>query len=812
MKSSFTNDWRKFINRQQTSNQRKSMKDMLWERKDNWKVDRMIFERVLFEGRLEQVQKKYPDYANYVDLFSKEDPSGNNKYLAKSVKLLKQRVEWYIKTFRSAQARELNAEETRNVKNMQFRSIRDLVDDFHKLNKYLPTQGGGRDLNAYKNFDDLKQAIENAQAVFQAKEAEKVHKQQMRDDADRIYQDKTTLVVRPHTEGASCYYGQGTKWCISATNSRNYWDDYSTEQGKIFFFILDKDEELVLDDLDKVALVYDSDNADSDSPYDAYDSTDEQLSSYDIVQYYDGAWDQEKQNAVFGAIQQSLDENPPEVGIDLYAELENIQEYAEVEVARTVGEFAPDTIYFNIDVDYEDTGYEAQATVRYIYDLGYDPRNPEAAEMYPGDEVEVQEEIDSTLTQDYSEADIGFEMNMSNEEALVIDLTINAEDTFGGPNREAREQAVVNTRDFVDGVIASYGEDYEKEYEELRKKLVARKVLAPNKWDKSKDDLKRSVAELTHFMPVERGNKIAFRLVDTGDQYGENPPIGVFPKDEGIYNIFNARWSDEEVAYRSRRFSKAMEAGLDAINKEALDSAMKQLELPLGAQYKAPKEGVNPFAFTYGISTARRGNDPARLQMETSFAEDMPPAEQEKVLLQMDYLNRNFDRIIDIAKKAYASVLGDQEVAQSEKRGEIQSGKVIKDQIEKALKELNPETSSDWRTREMNDERRANNLNVVKWVQDNFEKMRPVEREAATSYIKRLNIELRRGASRDYVIPDGEEVPRKFEDEVKRALEDLGANQRQQDSYKWGAARVSESIVENVRKRVREVILENLKK
>ncbi len=812
MKSSFTNDWRKFINRQQTSNQRKSMKDMLWERKDNWKVDRMIFERVLFEGRLEQVQKKYPDYANYVDLFSKEDPSGNNKYLAKSVKLLKQRVEWYIKTFRSAQARELNAEETRNVKNMQFRSIRDLVDDFHKLNKYLPTQGGGRDLNAYKNFDDLKQAIENAQAVFQAKEAEKVHKQQMRDDADRIYQDKTTLVVRPHTEGASCYYGQGTKWCISATNSRNYWDDYSTEQGKIFFFILDKDEELVLDDLDKVALVYDSDNADSDSPYDAYDSTDEQLSSYDIVQYYDGAWDQEKQNAVFGAIQQSLDENPPEVGIDLYAELEDIQEYAEVEVARTVGEFAPDTIYFNIDVDYEDTGFEAQGTVRYVYVLGYDPRNPEAAEMYPGDEVEVQEEIDSTLTQDYSEADIGFEMNMSNEEALVIDLTINAEDTFGGPNREAREQAVVNTRDFVDGVIASYGEDYEKEYEELRKKLVARKVLAPNKWDKSKDDLKRSVAELTHFMPVERGNKIAFRLVDTGDQYGENPPIGVFPKDEGIYNIFNARWSDEEVAYRSRRFSKAMEAGLDAINKEALDSAMKQLELPLGAQYKAPKEGVNPFAFTYGISTARRGNDPARLQMETSFAEDMPPAEQEKVLLQMDYLNRNFDRIIDIAKKAYASVLGDQEVAQSEKRGEIQSGKVIKDQIEKALKELNPETSSDWRTREMNDERRANNLNVVKWVQDNFEKMRPVEREAATSYIKRLNIELRRGASRDYVIPDGEEVPRKFEDEVKRALEDLGASKQQQEKYKWGAARVSESIVENVRKRVREVILENLKK
>ena len=173
MKSSFTNDWRKFINHQQTSNQRKGMKDMLWERKDNWKVDRMIFERVLFEGRLEQVQKKYPDYANYVDLFSKEDPSGNNKYLAKSVKFMKQRVEWYVKTYKTAQDRELSPADLTSIKNQFFRQIRDHVTDFHKLNKYLPTQGGGRDLNAYKNFDDLTQAIENAKAVLQAKEAEK---------------------------------------------------------------------------------------------------------------------------------------------------------------------------------------------------------------------------------------------------------------------------------------------------------------------------------------------------------------------------------------------------------------------------------------------------------------------------------------------------------------------------------------------------------------------------------------------------------------------------------------------------------------
>ena len=89
----------------------------------------------------EQVQKKYPDYANYVDLFSKEDPSGNNKYLAKSVKFMKQRVEWYVKTYKTAQDRELSPADLTSIKNQFFRQIRDHVTDFHKLNKYLPTQG-----------------------------------------------------------------------------------------------------------------------------------------------------------------------------------------------------------------------------------------------------------------------------------------------------------------------------------------------------------------------------------------------------------------------------------------------------------------------------------------------------------------------------------------------------------------------------------------------------------------------------------------------------------------------------------------------
>jgi hypothetical protein len=44
------------------------------------------------------------------------------------------------------------------------------------------------------------------------------------------------MIVRPESTEASCYFGQGTRWCISATQSTNYFDQYSG-QGKAFYFV-----------------------------------------------------------------------------------------------------------------------------------------------------------------------------------------------------------------------------------------------------------------------------------------------------------------------------------------------------------------------------------------------------------------------------------------------------------------------------------------------------------------------------------------------------------------------------------------------
>jgi len=66
------------------------------------------------------------------------------------------------------------------------------------------------------------------------------------------------------------------------------------------------------------------------------------------------------------------------------------------------------------------------------------------------------------------------------------------------------------------------------------------------------------------------------------------------------------------------------------------------------------------------------------------------------------------------------------------------------------------------------------------------------------------------GMSRDNIIEPGNGVPRKFEDEVRSKMEDIGASVTKQGEYKWSGKR--DDLVESIRNRVRQVIAENLKK
>jgi hypothetical protein len=790
MKYTFTDGWTEFLNTHQISAQRKSMKDLLWERSENWKVDRMIFERALLEGRKEDVLKKYPHYANQIENYftGENDPSGNNKYLSKMVKLLHTGVQNWKKRMDVVDQVPVQMQIDAET-NIEAEKIKIAVRDFHKLNKYMPTAQGGRDLNSYKYLGDINQALTNAEAVVQRKELEKVHKEKLRADADRIYQDKTTLVVRPNSEEASCYYGQGTQWCIAATNSRNYWDDYSNDQGAVFFFILDKDEQLREDQRDKVALVYDTNHDGSEFPMDAYDTVDDQLDSSDITGYWEDAWSEEKIRDVFNAIQQSLDKDPPEPGVDLEQAVVELQEYAHMEFANTE---AAENISVSLEVDYEDTGIMAYGSVFYELALN-DKRNPRDIDFDDDEawkEESIREAIGEVLSQDYEEADIEFDALF-----VKIRLDTNCSDCYGGESREARERAVEGTRDFIDGMVNSYADDYKKEKEELRRTLVDRKVIGPSEWDFKKRDIKAEVEKLPHFTSRDLGDLILFELVEEGTSA---PIIGKLnKKSEEIYTIFAANHVTDR-GYKSENFNTALRTKLNKYFQEAKAAAAQQMSLSLGDKYEKPKDA--PWnAYSFDIYLVPDINGETRMKLQYPIGEGRMPS---YYLGALKSLNDNYDQIVKSAREVFEEMVGKQKVKLSKQEEEVYSGKEAMELIRLIDGVI--------LASEMNDERREANVAVLKWFQENFEKMTPVERKASTSYLTKMRQHITNGITGLYKIEDGKDVPIRFEDEVRSKMEDIGAQVRTRGEYKWSGKR--DDLVESIRNRVRQVIAESLKK
>ena len=216
---------------------------------ENWK--RFLNEDLLAEGRLQDTKKKFPDDAVYIDQLSKIDPSGNNKYLM-----------WMAKQL------DYHTRGMSNVgKETMVDVLTDLIQSFHKNAQRLEK----KDINQYKTLDDLNDTLEDL-GPSNKQEREK-NKEVAQEGSSIVYESDKYFVVRPDTEEASCYYGRNTKWCISATESTNYYEDY-TQRGKVFYMTLDKDAP-DKDPNKKLALVYDtSESSVFDRPDEVFDATD----------------------------------------------------------------------------------------------------------------------------------------------------------------------------------------------------------------------------------------------------------------------------------------------------------------------------------------------------------------------------------------------------------------------------------------------------------------------------------------------------------------------------------------------------------
>jgi hypothetical protein len=162
---------------------------------------------LLFEGRKEDARAKYEDVEDDVfNYYADNDPSGNQKYL-----------DWMLNNVVGRYRGNLVPE------------LMEMVKFFHQhQNMFIEKDINRHNLTTLdREIDDVKEKLLQKQKKKQAKK-----------ESIRLYEDDRWLVISPKSWEASCYYGAGTKWCITMKGDSSYWNRYSRNAS--FFFIIDK--------------------------------------------------------------------------------------------------------------------------------------------------------------------------------------------------------------------------------------------------------------------------------------------------------------------------------------------------------------------------------------------------------------------------------------------------------------------------------------------------------------------------------------------------------------------------------------------
>jgi len=256
---------------------------------ENWRkyINLLNEEQLLIEGRIQDAKKKYPwlTKKGLLDILIEKDPSGNQKYLIPAALILDKE----ISERRSGGAKDVGKLENLPIMTQQdneFSSegiamkVANQIEKYHLYSKYLEGANAEfKDLQKVPNLDTLNAVVRYGESRKKEKDEEKAKKEQQKQEAiqnsEIIMKDDNFLLVRPLTTGASCYWGMGTKWCISATQSENYFNSITAE-GKGFYFLFMKNKKNFWTSsyrqYHKLALVY-GDHGEFEEAYDAADNS-----------------------------------------------------------------------------------------------------------------------------------------------------------------------------------------------------------------------------------------------------------------------------------------------------------------------------------------------------------------------------------------------------------------------------------------------------------------------------------------------------------------------------------------------------------
>ena len=169
-----------------------------------------------------------------MEMLFKIDPSGNQKYALWIAKMLNASAHRSIKEVEKERFAVVDyLDSIKAGIDTSIRAIRQNLALYHKLTQRNLID---KDINIFATEHDWAHATYRANQEFEEKERMKAMAKQAKSETDVLEDGDDYMVVRPRSKEGSCYFGQGTRWCISATKSQNYFDSYTAE-GKGFYFV-----------------------------------------------------------------------------------------------------------------------------------------------------------------------------------------------------------------------------------------------------------------------------------------------------------------------------------------------------------------------------------------------------------------------------------------------------------------------------------------------------------------------------------------------------------------------------------------------
>ena len=96
------------------------------------------------------------------------------------------------------------------------------LEDLYKAKTYLSyfvkynNVIDNKDINTYKSLNDLYSVVSNFIENPDQATSKQDAIRKIKEGAEKVYEDNEWIVIIPHTEEASCYYGKGTQWVVNS--------------------------------------------------------------------------------------------------------------------------------------------------------------------------------------------------------------------------------------------------------------------------------------------------------------------------------------------------------------------------------------------------------------------------------------------------------------------------------------------------------------------------------------------------------------------------------------------------------------------